>query len=154
MHPVLPMGRIHTPSKYTLKKYIITATNYTSKWVEAHALKDITPYLIAKFFYEEIITYYACPIELVSNQGSHLLSETIKFFTTKFMNEHRKTTTYYPQGNGQGESRNKVLKVILTKTITAIHTNWDQNLSFGLWAYRTPYKAITQYTPFSLVFRT
>lgn len=131
-----------------MKKYIIPATNYTSKWVEARALKDSTAYSTTKFFYEEIIPCYGCPIELVSDQGNHFLNETIQFLTTEFIIQHRKSTTYYPQGSGQAESTNKVLKAILTKTINANQTDWDEKLSSALWAYRATYKVTTRHTPF------
>jgi transposase InsO family protein len=137
------IGPINPPAKGTKNKYIITATDYTTKWVEARALKDNTATSTARFIFEEIITKFGCPIELVSDQGSHFLNVTIQILTKTFMVLHRKSTTYYLQANGQAESTNKVIKSILTKIVYANRTDWDTKLYAALWAYRTAYK-VTQ----------
>ena len=67
---------------------------------------------------------------------------------------HWKSTTYYPQANGQAESTNKVIKIALTKMVNANRIDWDTKLHAALWAYRTAYKVMTKHTPFSLVFGT
>lgn len=40
----------------------------------------------------------------------------------EFMIMHHKSTTYYPQGNGQAESINKTLGTILAELINANQT--------------------------------
>ena len=55
------IGPFNLPAKGTKNKYIITATHYTTKWVEARALKNNTATSTAKF------TKFECPIELVSD---------------------------------------------------------------------------------------
>ena len=148
------IGPVNPPAKGTKNRYIITATDYTTKWVEARALKDNTAKSTAKFLFEEIITKFGCPLEFVSDQGSHFINDTIKVLTQEFMILHRKSTTYYPQANGQAESTNKVIKIALTKMVNANRTDWDTKLHAALWAYRTAYKVTTKHTPFSLVFGT
>ena len=165
LHPIMPtkvfqrwgldfIGPINSPAKSTRNRYIITATDYTTKWVGARALKDNTATLTAKFIFEDIITKFGCPIELVSDQGSPFFSETIQILTRIFMVLHRKSTIYYPQANGQAESTNKVIKTTLTKMVNANRTKWDTKLHAALWAYRTAYKISTKQIPFSLVSRT
>jgi hypothetical protein len=70
------------------------------------------------------------------------------------MIQHQKSTTYYPQGNGQAKLTNKVLKAILTKIVNANQTDCDTKLYPVLWAYCTTYKVTSRHTPFSLVFGT
>ncbi len=65
---------------------------------------------------------------------------------------HHKSTTYYPQGNGQAESTNKTLKQILTKLVNVNQNDWDVMLPIALWAYRTAYKVSTQHTPYELIY--
>jgi hypothetical protein len=165
LHPTMPtevfqkwgldfIGPVNPPAKGTKNRYIITATDYTTKWVEARALKDNTAKSTAKFLFEEITTKFGCPLEFVSDQGSHFINDTIKVLTQEFMILHRKSTTYYPQANGQAESTNKVIKIALTKMVNANRTDWDTKLHAALWAYRTAYKVTTKHTPFSLVFGT
>ena len=107
------MGPFRNTGKH---KYIIAATDYVTKWVEAKALTDNTAKKTVKFIYEHIITKHSCPLELVSDQGSHFLNETMEALIRVFhQTKHRKSTTYYPRCNGQAESTNKTLKKILTK---------------------------------------
>ena len=162
LHPTMPtkvfqkwgldfIGPVNPPAKGTKNRYIITATDYTTKWVEARALKDNTARLTAKFLCEEIITKFGCPLEFVSDQGGHFINDTIKVLTQEFIILHQKSTTYYPQVNGQADSTNKVIKIALTKMVNANRTEWDTKLHATLWAYRTFYKVTTKHTPFSLV---
>lgn len=60
-------------------------------------------------------------MELINDQGGHFINETIKTVTVEFMINHKKATTYYPQGNGQVKNTNKVLDGILRKIITPTH---------------------------------
>ena len=69
------IGPVNPPAKGTKNRYIITATDYTTKWVEARVLKDNTAKSTAKFLFEEIITKFGCPLEFVSDQGA-ILSTT------------------------------------------------------------------------------
>ena len=66
--------------------------------------------------------------------------------------EHQYSSSYYPQGNGQVEAVNKILKTILQRTVDKHKTNWHLMLFPTLWAYRTFIKTATDFTPFQLVF--
>jgi hypothetical protein len=52
------------------------AIDYTTKWVEAKALRDNIAQNIAKFIYENIIICFGCLTHLVSDQGTHLINRT------------------------------------------------------------------------------
>jgi hypothetical protein len=65
---------------------------------------------------------------------------------------HRKSTPYYPRGNGQAESTNKILSGILTKICEVKRTDWESKLHATIWAYRTTYKTSAGQTPFQLVY--
>jgi hypothetical protein len=55
-----------------------------------------------------------------------------------FLLKHMKSTTYYPQGNGQVESINKVFGTPLTKLVSENIIDWE-HLSMVLFSYRTTY---------------
>lgn len=107
---------------------------------------------MAKFLYENILSCYGCPKELINDWDTHFLNETIEELTTKFLIKHRKTSPYHSRANGQTEKTNGILCKILTKTIAGSATDWDEKLWGALWAYRTTYKVTTKYTPFQLVY--
>lgn len=46
-------------------KYILVATDYTTKCVEAKPLRTNTAVVIATFIYEHTITRFGCPLQIV-----------------------------------------------------------------------------------------
>ncbi|KAL3685682.1 hypothetical protein R1sor_003704 [Riccia sorocarpa] len=134
------------------KRYIITTTDYTTKWVEAECYRTNDKKVTAKFIYENIITRFGVPVELVSDQGGHFLNGVIEELTTHYQVKHRFSTPYYPQCNGQAESTNKILIVALRKLMERHPVNWDASVPSALWAMRTAYKATTNHTPFHMVY--
>ena len=119
------VGPIKPPAKSTHAQYIIVATNYLIKWVEAKAMVRNDARAIAKFLYEYVFTRYGLPIEIVSDQGVHFVNEVIEFLLTEFMVIHRKSAPYHPQANGQAESTNKTLCSTLAKVVESNHLDWE-----------------------------
>ena len=68
MEPIAPT------SQNGQKCYILVATNYVTKWVEVVATKTDNANTVATFLYENIITHFGCPKELVSNRGTHFIN--------------------------------------------------------------------------------
>ena len=145
------IGKIHPHSSKGMA-YIIVATEYLTKWTEAKAVKTNTAANAAIFMYENIILRFGCPKILVSDRGTHFLNEMFQELTTRFDIDHRKTTLYHPQTNGQTERVNGTLVSILRKMVLDSKRDWDVKLISALWAYRTTFKVTTQATPFSLVY--
>ena len=93
----------------TGNKYVLVATDYCTKWVEAKPLRDNTATSIGKFLYEHILCRFGCPTELISDQGGHFLNAVIDGLTHHYVVVHKKTTPYYPHANGLAKSTNKTL---------------------------------------------
>ena len=74
-------------------KYILVAIDYVTKWVEAVASKDDSAKSTAWFIYDSIICRFGCPLELVTNQGSHFMNKTMEAVVKEFVIKHRKSTT-------------------------------------------------------------
>ena len=123
-----------------------------TKWAEAVATKTDDAKTVAKFLYENIITRFGCPKELVSDRGTHFLNATIEQMTKDYFIKHRKSTPYHPRANGQTEKTNGILCKIITKTLHGNASNWDYELFNALWAYRCSVKGPTKSTPFQLVY--
>lgn len=107
---------------------------------------------MAKFLYKNIINRFSCPKELVGDPSTHFLNSTIEQLLQKYMIKHWKSTSYYPQANGQIEKTNGIMYKIITKIIQGLATNCDQWVFDALWAYRTTFKVTTKHTPFQLLF--
>ena len=140
------------PAMRTRNRYIIVATDYCTKWVEAKALRDKTATSTTKFLYDCIWCRYGCQIELINDQGGYFLGQLVESLTSFYAVVHKRSTPYYPQANGLAESTNKALRNILRKIVNENQTNWDTKLQSALWAYRTTYKTSIRTTPFRLAF--
>jgi hypothetical protein len=105
------------------KKYILVCTDYVTKWVEAKALYQANEQSVVDLLFEEIFTRFGVPREIVTDQGTQFMSKLLKLITHQYQIRHRTSSPYHPQANGQVESTNKVIEVILTKTIQSSHTD-------------------------------
>lgn len=99
------------------------ATNYTTKWVEAKAFHTNTAIVIVRFIYQYIFIRFGCPLTLVMDQGNHFINEIITYLVENFLLHHTSSTTYYPNGNGQMKSTNKVINTMLTKLVNDKHND-------------------------------
>ena len=86
----------------------------------------------ASFIYENIITRFGCPLEIVSDQGTHFVSAVIEDLLDNHIIKHRTSTVYYPQGNGQAESTNKTLINMIRRFIQANQLDWGDCLPAAL----------------------
>jgi hypothetical protein len=137
------VGPIKPIRRYIGNKYILVNIDYVIKWVEARTLRTNTMIVIAKKIYECILTNFGCPLTIVTNQGVHFINDAIKYLTNHFLLKHLGSTTYYPQGNGQSKSTNKVLGTLLTKLVSENRIDWDEHLSIVLLSYIIAYKVPT-----------
>lgn len=62
---------IFPTSKNGIKHYILVATDYTTRRVEAHATKHYDAKTMSRFLYAIIISQYDCPKELINGRSTH-----------------------------------------------------------------------------------
>eukprot|EP00253_Pinus_taeda_P002928 PITA_02928 len=104
------------PQEKTSARYIITVTEYLTRWVEAQPVKDCTVVIAAKFLLDNVLKRFGCPKILMSDRRTHFLNETISALTEEFQVYHQQSTPYHSQVNGMVEAFNKILENVLTKT--------------------------------------
>ena len=75
------VGPINPPAKKSGARYIITATDYLTRWAEAQPVKNCSTATAANFIFDNILSRFGCPRVLMSDQGSHFLNKTIKVLT-------------------------------------------------------------------------
>eukprot|EP00253_Pinus_taeda_P016194 PITA_16194 len=112
-----------TPQSSKQHKYILTATDYFTKWVEAIPLKTTNSKGIIEFIDQFIITRFGVPNALIFDNASYLSGNVMFEFAIKRGFKLKYSATYYPQGNGLAESTNKNLLKIIKQTIEQNHQN-------------------------------
>uniref|UniRef100_A0A2N9IRR7 Integrase catalytic domain-containing protein n=1 Tax=Fagus sylvatica TaxID=28930 RepID=A0A2N9IRR7_FAGSY len=146
------IGPINPPSGGYI--WILAATEYFTKWVEAIPLRKATGAAVSNFIREHIITRFGIPHKIISDNGTPFVNKDVREVLEHYRIKHRRSTPYYPQGNGQAEATNRMLLRILSKMVFDYGKGWNSHLADVLWAYRGSPKTATGFTPFSLVYGT
>ena len=127
---------------------IIVATEYLTRWPEAHAVPDASASTLAQFIFEKIVCKHGTPKIVLSDQGRNFISETVRILCEKFLIKHKFSSPYHPQTNSMVEKFNRTLCESLAKVKR--DDDWDLYIPAVLLAYRTKRHATTGYTPFNL----
>eukprot|EP00253_Pinus_taeda_P007728 PITA_07728 len=133
------------------RTYILVATDYVTKWVEAESFPKATEDSVIQFLFH-LFVRYGLPRELITDGGPQFVGNKFAATLNNYHVHHKITTPYHPQTNAKVESSNKVIESILTKTIASHRRDWAARLPEALWAYRTTWRSTTGYSPYQLVF--
>ena len=147
------IGEIHPPSSGQ-HRWILTATDYFTKWIEAIPTRRATDKVIIDFLEDNILSRFGCPEVLVTDNARAFKSSPMMKFCEDYGIKLRHSTAYYPQGNGQAESSNKSVVAAIKKTLENNKRAWDSKLKYALWADRVCTKRATGTSPFQLVYGT
>ena len=110
------VGPISPPSNQ--KTYILVATEYVTKWVEAEALSKVIEDSVIQFLFQ-IFVRYGLPRDIITDGGPQFVGNKLAETLQNYHVQHKITTPCQPQANGQVESTNKVIESILTKTVAS-----------------------------------
>ncbi|CAL2229815.1 unnamed protein product [Prunus armeniaca] len=100
------IGKIY-PASSQQHCFIIVATDYFTKWVEAKPVKSTTSQEIITFIEEQIIQRFGIPESITTDRGSSFISGEMLDMAEAFKFRLLQSTPYYAQANRQAESSNK-----------------------------------------------
>ena len=110
------IGEIH-PASSSQHKWILTATDYFTKWIESIPSRNSTNLVIIKFLETNILSRFGCPRKIITDNVAAFKSKRMVDFFHKYHITIGNSTAYYPQGNGLDESSNKSLVNIIKKLL-------------------------------------
>ena len=134
--------------------WILVATEYFTKWVEAVPLRKAIGGAIANFIKENIIVRFGVPRRIISDNGMPFVNSDVRKMLEFYQVKHHRSLPYYSQRNGQAEATNKTLIKIISKMSQEYTGGWAMHLPNVLYAYRNSPKSATGFSPFSLVYGT
>ena len=83
------------------------------------------------------ISIFGPPKIILNDMGREFINEIIKCLLNKFCTEHRVTSAYHPNTNGQTERFNLTLISALRKHCEAHPSDWYKWIPYVLMSYRT-----------------
>ena len=130
------MGTFLTSDGY---EYILMAVDYVSRWVEAIPTRTSDSKVVLKVIEQNIFTRFGCPRAIISDGGSHFSNFKFRSLLKRYGVQHRITTPYHPQANGQVENCNREIKKSFIKFVSLMER-------IGLGKFMTLYGHIGQHT--------
>ena len=97
------------PNSSLQHKYILTTTDYFTRWVKAIPLRKVNEDTVMDFLQDHIMTRFGVPISLIFDNATYFSSIRLTAFSHEKGIKLHYSTNYYPQGNGLAESSNKNL---------------------------------------------
>jgi transposase InsO family protein len=143
---------IHPPSSGQ-HRWILTATNYFTKWIEVIPTRSASHKVIIGFL-EDIIARFGCPNKIVTDNAASFKAKPLIKFCEQFKIALIQSTPYYPQGNGLAYSSNKILINIIKRLLEDNKNTWDSKIKFAPWDDRVTTKRSLGIYPFQLVYGT
>lgn len=145
------IGEIHPPSS-NQHKWILVATDYFRKWIEAIPTRNANHTVIMNFLQDNIFSRFGCPKRIITDNTAAFKDRHLIKLCEEMGVEIVHSTAYYPQGNGLAEASNKILVRIIKKFLEENKRNWDSKLKFSQWADRVTTKKSIYTSPFKLVY--
>eukprot|EP00253_Pinus_taeda_P015354 PITA_15354 len=145
------IGEIH-PTSSGQHRWILTATDHFTKWIEAIPTRQATDAVIISFLENNILSRFGCPNKLITDNAAAFKSKRMVEFCHKYHIILGHSTAYHPQGNGLAESLNKSLVNIIKKLLEINKKSWHKRLVNALWADRVSQKKSIGTSPFELVY--
>ena len=80
-------------------KFLLVATNYFTKWVEAEALATITEAKVQSFVWKNIVCRFWIPHTIISDNGHQFDSKGFKSFYSSLGMKNKYLSPGHPQAN-------------------------------------------------------
>ena len=125
------IGEIN-PNSSGQHRWILTATDYFTKWIESIPTRISIGVVIMDFLENNIFPRFGYPRRIVTDNAAALKSNMMIILCHKYHISLNHSTAYYPRGNGLVESSNKSLVRIINKLLEENKRAWHTKLKYAL----------------------
>ena len=132
--------------------YILTITDYFTKWADAFPIRNQEASTVAKVLVDRVFSYMGMPLQILTDQGRNFESELFNDLLSRLGIDHARTSAYKPSTNGQIERFHLTLNAILGKVVSENQRDWDTHVPYAVAAYRATIHESTGYSPNYLMF--
>jgi len=140
------------PSSSKGHKFVLVATDYFTKWVEAIPLKEASSTNVIEFIRGHMIYRFGVRQSITTDQRKIFASKEFEDFAANIGFKLINSSPYYAQANGKAEASNQILIKIIKKKIKEYPRKLHSILSETLWSYRLAYHRLTKCSPYDLVY--
>jgi transposase InsO family protein len=98
-------------------RFVLVATDYFTKWMEAVTLKNMMHKEVIHFILEHIVHRFDIPQTFTTDQGSSFMSHQVREFAESLKIKLLILLPFYTQAKGPPESSNKMLIKLIKKKI-------------------------------------
>lgn len=143
--------RMINPLNSIKHKWILTATDYFTRWSEVVPLKNSSESEVLTFL-EDLVCRYGPPKTITSNNVCAFTGSQITQFTLSKGIYLKTSSNYYPQENGLVESTNKNLIRLIKRIGSEYKREWHHPLRSALWADQIMPMQVLKKSPYNLVY--
>ena len=130
-------------------RYVISLTDYLSKYVISKAVSDDSAATAAEFLVN-VSLEFGPPHQLQTDRGTHFTSSVFNAIAKKLGCVHTISTPYHPQSQGVIERFNATFKQQLSKYTNEHKDDWDDFLQTIISSYNNAVHQVTKFTPFQI----
>ena len=132
--------------------FLIVATNYFTKLVEAKPMATITEAKVTSFVWKNIICKFGVPRIIILDNAKQFDNPKFRKFCQDLGIKNHYYSPRHPQANDQTEVTNRSLLKIIKTQLELAKWAWLEELPNVLWAYRTTTRVPTREMTFRLTF--
>ena len=114
------------PSGESGNTYVLVASDYFSRWVEAYGIPNQEAVTVATKLVDELFCRFSIPEQIHSDQGRQFESNLVQEICKLLHVNKTRTTPYHPQSDGLVERFNRTLISMLATTVHELSVEWDK----------------------------
>ncbi len=162
MLSIVPVGRLFNmiacdvigplPTTERGNKYVVTFMDVDTKWPEAYPTSVNDTDATSDLLVRKIVTRFGVPEHYLTDLGSNYASEIAKKVYKLLGLKKENTSPFHAQTDGMLEKYNGSLIKTVKKFVNEYHDDWDLQLDYALFAYRTAVHKSTNETPYFLLY--